>query len=52
MLLHSLSTDPAVCSLQLQDGLSALSNTVIITLRASEESEEVAFLRIAFQLQL
>lgn len=49
MFLCSLSTDttnPAVCSLQLQDGLTALSNTVIITLHALEESEEAAFLRI------
>lgn len=47
MFLHSLFTDttsPAVCSLQLQDGLTALSNTVIITLHALEESEDAAFL--------
>ena len=47
MFLHSLFTDttnPAVCSLQLQDGLIALSNTVIITLHALEESEDAAFL--------
>lgn len=47
MFLRSLFTDttsPAVCSLQLQDGLTALSNTVIITLHALEESEDAAFL--------
>lgn len=47
MLLCSLFTDtsnPAICSAQLQDGLTALSSTVIITLRALEESEDAAFL--------
>ena len=47
MFLSSLFTDmikPAVCLLQLQDGLTALSNTVIITLHALEESEDSAFL--------
>lgn len=36
--------NPAVCSVQLQDGLTALSNTVIITLHALEESQDAAFL--------
>lgn len=47
MFLYSLFTDttnPAVCSVQLQDGLTALSNTVIITLHALEESEAAAIL--------
>ncbi len=47
MFLCSLFTDmtnPAVCSMQLQDVLTALSNTVIITLHALEESEDAAFL--------
>lgn len=47
MFLYSLfpgTTNPAVCSVQLQDGLTALSNAVIITLHALEESEDAAFL--------
>lgn len=55
MFLYSLFTDttnPAVCSVQLQDGLTALSNTVIITLHALEESEDAAFLRITSNYSL
>lgn len=56
MFLCSLfrgTADPAVCSVQLQDGLTALSNTVIITSHALEESEDAAFLsENHIQLQL
>lgn len=45
--------NPAVCSVQLQDGLTALSYTVIITLHALEESQDAAFLNANHtQLQL
>lgn len=44
--------NPAVCSVQLRDGLTALRNTVIVNLHALEESEDAAFLRIMSNYKL